>query len=169
MSPTHPAALLADELLSDCDIKRTRRGGPGGQHRNKTESAIVVTHLPTGIVAQAGERRSQHQNRAVAIERLRLKLAVEIRNKVSEDQRPTGKWMGRVRGSKISVNPSHHDFPALLAEALDYVASVQLDIPAAAKRLAVSNSQLIKLLKLHPPAITRLNQNRLDLGLPKLN
>lgn len=58
--------------LRDRDVRvdTFRATGPGGQHRNKTDSAVRMTHLPTGLTATATESRSQHQNRRVARERL---------------------------------------------------------------------------------------------------
>jgi peptide chain release factor len=53
-----------------------RAGGPGGQHQNKTESAVRAVHMPTGLAVVAREGRSQHRNRAVAIERLAALLAL---------------------------------------------------------------------------------------------
>jgi protein subunit release factor B len=51
-----------------------RASGPGGQHRNTTDSAVRIRHLPTGIIVQATESRSQLRNREVAMERLATAL-----------------------------------------------------------------------------------------------
>ena len=66
------AAALSDEaLLLECDEQFFIASGPGGQHRNKTETGVRLTHRPSGTVVTATERRSQLQNRGVALERLR--------------------------------------------------------------------------------------------------
>src|SRR5512137_1494461 len=70
------ALALGDEALAaECREEFLVAGGPGGQHRNKTASGVRLLHLPTGIAVTATERRSQAQNRAVAVERLRARLA----------------------------------------------------------------------------------------------
>lgn len=169
LSDLHPASLSVDQLLTDCDFERTRRGGPGGQHRNKVESAIVVTHRPSGVIGQAAERRSQHANRDVAIERLRVNLALAVRNPVEiENFTPSEVWRSRCRSGRVEVSVRHKDFAALLAEALDVLAACLHDHAAAAKLLGVSNSQLIKFLKLNPAGLESLNRNREKMGLGRL-
>lgn len=69
---TGPRRVRIDR--ADVRVDTYRDTGPGGQHRNKTESAVRLTHLPTGTVVTAAEERSQHQNRAVACDRLRTEL-----------------------------------------------------------------------------------------------
>lgn len=73
---SRPYALPeSDEaLLRECRVDTLRAGGKGGQHQNVTDSAVRLTHLPTGIVVLARERRSQHRNRQVALVRLRQRL-----------------------------------------------------------------------------------------------
>ncbi|MBI5067543.1 MAG: peptide chain release factor-like protein [Deltaproteobacteria bacterium] len=67
--------LPAEALLAECREEFFVGGGPGGQHRNKTASAVRLLHLPTGILVTATERRSQAQNRNAALQRLRERLA----------------------------------------------------------------------------------------------
>lgn len=173
MDPSlHPARLSVEQLLNVCSIKRTRGSGPGGQHRNKVETAIVITHGPSGIVGQASEKRHQNQNREIAIERLRINLALAIRSLPKPgDQNslsPSELWMSRVKAAKISVSPKHTDYPSLLAEALDAIHVQQFDVAAAAKSLQISTSQLVKFLKNCPAAIESVNQKRVELGLGRL-
>ncbi|MEM7456670.1 MAG: peptide chain release factor-like protein [Planctomycetota bacterium] len=164
----HPARKPIETLLEECEFQRTRRGGPGGQHRNKVSSAIVVTHRPTGVTGQASERRSQHANRTVAIHRLRINLALEARPPGNDGTRPSELWQSRTPGGRVKVNPDHSDFPALLAEALEEIHQLKFDVAASAGNLGVSTSQLIKFLKLEPSAFALVNRKREAAGLGKL-
>ena len=72
--------MLGDEeLLRHCRVERCRGTGPGGQSRNKTESAVVITHLASGIAGASDLTRSQHSNRLLALRHLRLQLALQWR------------------------------------------------------------------------------------------
>ncbi|KAK9200368.1 hypothetical protein WN944_015565 [Citrus x changshan-huyou] len=62
-----------------------KSSGPGGQHRNKRESAVCLEHVPTGVIAHAAEHRSQHKNRVSALSRLRTLLALKARSSVNLD------------------------------------------------------------------------------------
>lgn len=64
-----------DDLLKECDVETFRSSGPGGQHVNKTESAVRLRHLPSGVVVSSQEQRSQHQNKANCLRKLREKVA----------------------------------------------------------------------------------------------
>ena len=164
----HPAEIDPDELLKQCEVTRTRRSGPGGQHRNKVETAIVIEHKPSGVRAEASERRSQEDNRQAAVFRLRLKLAQAVRCDRTAETEPPELWRSRTRGGKINVNESHDNFPAMLAIALDYIASDSYDVAVAAKLLACTTSQLIKLLQKEPAALAFVNRQRKDAGLRPL-
>jgi hypothetical protein len=165
----HPAALTDRDLLKQCQIDFGRASGPGGQHRNKVETAVQVTHTPTGVSATATERRSQSQNRVSAIKRLRLKLAVELRMPTDRDRHKTSRlWLSRRQGKQISVNPHHRDYAPLLAEALDVIVARRYDVAGAAGTLGVSMSQLAKLVRHERHAFARVNEGRVERGLPPL-
>jgi len=63
-----------EDLLHECEVDTFRSSGPGGQHVNKTESAVRLTHLPSGVVVTSREERSQYRNKAVALRKLRERV-----------------------------------------------------------------------------------------------
>lgn len=74
-----PAPVQTPEHIraSDVTFVTFRAGGPGGQHQNTTDSAVRATHRPTGLAAVAREERSQHRNKALALERLQHLMAAQ--------------------------------------------------------------------------------------------
>lgn len=64
-----------EDLLRECEVETFRSSGPGGQHVNKTESAVRLRHMPSGVVVTSQQERSQHRNKALCLERLRKKVA----------------------------------------------------------------------------------------------
>lgn len=156
----HPAAIDPDELYAQCALKQTRGTGPGGQHRNKVATAIILTHEPTGITGQASERREQIANRKVALFRLRVNLALGIRH--DPIYPPSELIQSRFVQGAIRCNPEHEDFPAVLAEVLDNLFFVKCDPAKAGSRLGCTTSQLVKFLKNEPRALQLVNTRRAE-------
>jgi peptide chain release factor 2 len=89
--------IKIDIRPEDLRVDTFRSSGAGGQHVNRTDSAIRMTHLPTGIVVQCQNERSQHKNRASALKQLRAKLYEhEMEKKQAEDR--------KVEDSKLDIN-----------------------------------------------------------------
>ena len=155
-------------MLAQCSLGRGRTSGPGGQHRNRVATQVILTHTPTGLVAQAGERRSPETNKAVALHRLRYLLALHHRSPVAAGEARTELWARRcTKAGRIVCATKHHDHATLIAEALDVIAAGGWDVRKAATRLCCTQTQLVRLLAEHPPALELLNQRREAQGLYK--
>ncbi len=166
LRPTHPAALPDDVLLRDVEESRHRASGPGGQRRNKVETAVRLLHRPTGVACEANERRSLEDNRRTALRRLRRALALERRVVVDVDAfAPSQRWRDRTAGDRLAVSERHPDVPALLAEALDVLAACDDDVGEAARLLGVKSSRLVRVLQLEPAALAAVNARRRARGL----
>jgi protein subunit release factor B len=63
-----------EDLLRDCEVETFRSSGPGGQHVNKTESAVRLRHTPSGVVVTSQQERSQHRNKQLCLQKLRKKI-----------------------------------------------------------------------------------------------
>ena len=76
-----------DDLFAACDVDTFRSGGKGGQHANKTESAVRLKHRASGVVVTSQQERSQHRNKQIALDELRRRL--ERLNHRPKKRRPT--------------------------------------------------------------------------------
>lgn len=163
----HPSALDQELLLSLCELRTQRRSGPGGQHRNKTSSGVFLTHRASGIVGEATERRSQADNRAVALRRLRYRLAVEIRTVSMFDDVPVElekQLRDDYRGHPLKLNDANEVKPAVLALLLNDLHACGGQPSAMTEIWSTSTSRIVALLKSHPQAFGFVNEIRAHHG-----
>ncbi|MBP7746358.1 MAG: peptide chain release factor-like protein [Phycisphaerae bacterium] len=153
-------------LLAECDIHLHRAGGPGGQHRNKVSSAVRLVHRPTGFTVTASERRSQHENRANALHRLREAIAIGVRSTVPVQV----VWPDSVniRNGQLKVGAQNPALCHVLALALDALAAYGGQVGKAAAHLGVTTSSLTRFLADHPKAWVEANRIRQHAGLAPL-
>lgn len=84
-----PGSASLEKLAEECDFEAFRSSGPGGQNVNRRETAVRLTHRPTGIVVTCQEERSQLRNRQIALEKLQTRLIARARRR--KPRKKTGK------------------------------------------------------------------------------
>lgn len=155
-----PAALLAQ-----CEVDLYRASGPGGQKRNKTSSAVRLRHGPSGLIVTAVESRSQHENRARALQRLRRAIALTQRNPVDPSEPLPAFYAAALkRDPGLRVNPRHEDYCHIIQYILDVLHAHEARVAEAAGTLQVSTGQLIRFLGEDPDLWEQANRIRRAFG-----
>lgn len=154
-----------DRLLAECTVETYRASGPGGQHRNKRDSAVRLTHEPTGVSATATERRSQHENRRVAVRRLRKAIAMRVRAPADATvpaAGPLADALADARWPRVSQKSGTYLLAA--AQVLDRLEAGEGKVSDAAAALGVSTASLVKFLSLDTDLWTEANRIRRRFG-----
>ncbi|WOL04468.1 hypothetical protein Cni_G13189 [Canna indica] len=169
--------LPDDDLMAQCDLDTFKSSGPGGQHRNKRESAVRLCHRPTGIVAQAAEERSQHKNRAMALTRLRTLLALKVRKAIDlEGYTPPPELLqilpakSTIRGKDVGpqIGPNNPKFALGMQALLDLIYALEGSVSGTAKVLGLSTGALSRLLLSDDSLRMAVNELRTSKGMKPL-
>jgi hypothetical protein len=159
---------LADEvLLSQCEVDTYRASGPGGQKRNKTSSAVRLRHPPTGLLVIAEESRSQHENKARALRRLRQTLYLQLREPISlEEERSASSLLEESRDGSGRLLPGQKDsrYWPLVGLVLDVLEASSARVADSARCLGLSTGHLVAFLQSHPRVWEQANRMRSRFG-----
>jgi hypothetical protein len=158
--PAPAYALSESDLLAGCRIDTFRAGGPGGQHTNRTESAVRITHRATGEVSQCQDHRERARNQRAALSRLRLRLALTLRG-VAETS-----WLDPYRrGRQLAIGANGGSYCLVVAVALDALVAAAGSLSGCGAALGVSASQIAKLLNADKEVLQAANALRSKHGL----
>ena len=166
-TPPYSALRMSDrDLLADCEVHTYRASGPGGQKRNKVESAVRIRHLPTGVTAIAEESRSQLENRPHALRRLREAIAIRVRSPIGlDDFAPSDEFRAVLSADgRIRVTGKNPKYPIVVATVLDVLAACTGRVSDAARVLGVSTHHITQFLAEHPRVWQEVNRIRQQQG-----
>ena len=156
------------KLLADCEVDTLRASGPGGQKRNKTESAVRLRHRPTGLIAIGEESRSQAENKARALRRLRKMLAVRIRSGVDPEEAPEAVTAAIDRKGRLNVGKRDVRYLPAVAAVLDVLAAHEGVLGDSAKQLGVTTGNLSSFITDDEDVMVEANRIRQHFGLRPL-
>jgi hypothetical protein len=148
-----------------------RASGPGGQKRNKTSSAVRLRHLPTGLIVIAEESRSQHQNKARALQRLKRGLFLHLRDELPLEARTPDAVAAlpdysTARGTdgRLVLGAKDPRFWPAVGVVLDVLTSCEGQVAAAAELLGISTGNLIDFLQVDAKVWQEANRIRTRFG-----
>jgi hypothetical protein len=162
-------SLTDSQLLAQVEVDTYRASGPGGQKRNKTSSAVRMRHLPSGLIVIAEESRSQHENRARALKRLRQAFFLKIREPVPMLEVGKSYAHGDLAGAmtttgRLEVGRKDPRFWPVVGLMLDILAASEARVADTARLLEISTGNLIDFLGTDAKVWEQVNQLRQKFG-----
>jgi len=154
-------SLTDRQLLDQCEVDTYRASGPGGQKRNKTSSAVRLRHGPSGLLVIAEESRSQHENKARALRRLRKQLYLKFREPFPP---ASAEVLGELTARQLKIGLKEELFWPAVGLCLDALEVNQGKVSEAAQQLGVSTSQLVNFLESEPKVWEQANWMRRQFG-----
>ena len=154
-------------LLALCQVDTYRAGGPGGQKKNKTVSAVRLRLRDAGLIVVGTESRSQHQNRARALRRLRMAVALELRRPIDPDDYEPSQVLRTclTAKSQLHVGRRDHRYTRVVSEVLDALAACNLRLSAAAALIGITTANLSTFIRRDPKLLDRVNRLRREAGM----
>lgn len=150
-------------FLKTCRFEAYMASGPGGQKRNRTYSAVRLTHLPTGLAAIAEDSRSQNENKHKALKRLRMAIALRVRKNT-----PVGSFCmpEQLReyikpDAPLQINMKNPLYPLLCATTLDALYCAAGKVGDAAALISISTGRFNKFLSKDTDLFSAANELRL--------
>jgi RF-1 domain len=148
------SSLTDAQLLDQCSVDTYRASGPGGQKRNKTSSAVRLRHGPSGLLVIAEESRSQHENKAKALRRLRQALFLKLRDELPPDALTAERIAAlpdyrpvRSPDGRLHLGRKDPRFWPAVGVVLDVLQAKEARVGEAAELLAISTGNLIDFLR----------------------
>jgi hypothetical protein len=163
--------LTDDALLGQCAVDTYRASGPGGQKRNKTSSAVRLRHPPSGLLVIAEESRSQHENKARALRRLRQALYLKIREELLPPERTPAALAARAELSaarsedgRLHGGRKAPQFWPAVGVLLDLLLALQGRVSDAADAVGTTTANLVEFLRQDDKVWEQVNQTRARFG-----
>jgi hypothetical protein len=162
------------QLLAQCEVDTYRASGPGGQKRNKTSSAVRLRHLASGLIVIAEESRSQHENKAKALRRLRQAFFLKWRQPLKGDELANITDRAEITAARSSesrfiVGRRDPRYWPAIGVILDLLLHYEGRVAETARMLDTSTANLVDFLAKDPKAWEQLNQMRTRFGHKKLH
>ncbi len=164
-------ALTDDQLLTQCEVDTYRASGPGGQKRNKTSSAVRLRHPPSGLLVIAEESRSQHENKARAVRRLRQAFYLKLRETLAPEALAPEALAAhpefapaRDAEGRLHVSPKDARFWPAAGVCLDVLYAFEGRLSEAAAALGTTTANLGDFLRGDDKVWEQANLTRLHFG-----